>query len=527
MKLGDLVRTLKSPSLLSEDALDRKVADIAHDSRKVRPGSLFVAVRGFHSDGHRFIPQALQQGAVAVVAEFEDRAATAAGIPQIIVEDSRSALAIAADLFFGHPSRRLNLVGITGTNGKTTTTYLVKSIIEASGQTAGLIGTIDYRVGSRIYPAPNTTPESLDLQRLLSEMADAGATHCVMEVSSHALELGRTLGCTFSTGAFTNLTQDHLDFHETMDAYFRAKLGLFTGLGQQNYAVINMDDAHAAEIIQATKATVITTGMTDGAAVHPAGAIRHGIKGLSFTVATPAGSVAVDSPLVGRHNIYNMLTAIGIGTALGFGAETIARGIAAMKAVPGRMEKVDEGQPFGVVVDYAHTEDALERLLEAVREITGHRIITVFGCGGDRDRTKRPKMGAAALQGSDTVIVTSDNPRTEDAMSIIREIETGMTQGVKTESLNAALPAAGAKKPYAVIPDRHEAIAAAIGMARQGDVVVLAGKGHEDYQIIGSTRIHFDDREVAREAIQNVLRNAECGMRNKNQTTAEVTENAE
>jgi UDP-N-acetylmuramoyl-L-alanyl-D-glutamate--2,6-diaminopimelate ligase len=512
MKLGELVRTLEGPPALPADRLDRDVSDIAHDSRKVRPGSLFVAVRGFHSDGHQFIPQAVRQGAVAVVAEQESGPA-AAGAPQIIVEDSRRALALLADRFYGHPSQRLALIGVTGTNGKTTTTYLVKSIIEAAGGTAGLIGTIEYRVGDTVYPAPNTTPESLDLQRLISEMVGLGATHCVMEVSSHALALGRTLGCRFSAAAFTNLTQDHLDFHETMDAYFRAKLRLFAGLGQDGHAVINLDDARAGEIMRETKAKVITTGMTDKADVHPRGTIRHGIGGLAFEVSTPAGTLAVESPLVGRHNIYNMLTAAGIGTALGFSAEAIARGIKKMKAVPGRLEKMDEGQPYGVVVDYAHTEDALVRLLEAVREIATARIITVFGCGGDRDRTKRPKMGAAALQGSDLVIVTSDNPRTEDPAGIIREVERGMKGGQKMPSAAAIAGAAPGKKPYCVIVDREPAVAAAIGMARPGDVVVLAGKGHEDYQIIGDARIHYDDREVARREIRK--RSAEFGVRSE------------
>ncbi|HSQ78289.1 MAG TPA: UDP-N-acetylmuramoyl-L-alanyl-D-glutamate--2,6-diaminopimelate ligase [Nitrospirota bacterium] len=510
MKLGKLVGTLERPSSLPPDWLDREVLDIAYDSRKVRPGSLFVAVRGFHSDGHLFILQAVKQGAVAVVTERHNCTAVATGTPQIVVEDSRRALALLATTFYGHPSQKLALIGITGTNGKTTTAYLVKAIIEAAGGAAGLIGTIDYRVGDKVYPAPNTTPESLDLQRLLAEMVGLGATHCVMEVSSHALELGRTLGCTFAAAAFTNLTQDHLDFHGTMDAYFRAKLLLFSGLAPDRSAVVNIDDARAREIINATKAKIITTGMADRADVQPAGTMQHGIRGLVFEVATPWGTIPVESPLVGRHNIHNILTAVGIGTALGFSSEAIGRGIKNMKAVPGRMEKVDEGQPYGVVVDYAHTEDALVRLLEAARELASSRIITVFGCGGDRDRTKRPKMGAAAIRGSDIVIVTSDNPRTEDPLSIISEVEQGMTDGMKVSSPDAPPDLVRGRTPYAVIPDRQTAVATAIGMAKPGDVVVLAGKGHEDYQVIGNAKIHFDDREVAREEIRK--RNAECGV---------------
>jgi len=507
MKLDTLLSTLKHNMVLPPEWRDRDVQDIAQDSRKVMPGSLFVAVRGFHSDGHQFIPQAVQRGAAAIVAEEPASSAVSADMPYIIVEDTRQALALMADEFFGRPSQRLRLVGITGTNGKTTTTYLVKAVIEASGSTAGLIGTIDYRIGNRVYPAPNTTPGSLELQRLLAEMADSGADSCVMEVSSHALAQSRTLGCKFAVAAFTNLTQDHLDFHETMDAYFQAKLFLFTSLAQDAWAVINSDDAHAGDIIKAIRARVVTTGFSKHADVRPEGPIGHDLHGLSFDVATPEGVVTVESPLVGRHNISNILTAIGIGCAMGFENKAIARGIKNMKAVPGRMEKVDEGQKFGVIVDYAHTEDALLRLLEAVRDVTQGRIITVFGCGGDRDWTKRPRMGAAAINGSDEVIVTSDNPRTEDPASIIREIESGMSAGVRTQKGEPRKKSSGTTtaskiKHYHIIPDRAEAVAAAIEMAMPGDVVVLAGKGHEDYQVIGDTKIPFDDREHARAALR-------------------------
>ena len=503
MKLGELLTVLKSKATLPSEGLDREVLDITHDSRNVRPGSLFVAVRGFHSDGHQFIPQAVQRGAVAIVAEGSHSKAFSRETPLITVDDSRSALALLATLFYGHPSQKLSLVGITGTNGKTTTTYLIKSIIEAAGRKAGLIGTIDYRVGNKVYPAPNTTPESLDLQHLLAEMVGLGVDFCVMEVSSHALALGRTVGCEFAVAGFTNLTQDHLDFHENMDAYFRAKLLLFAGLSPDASAVINIDDERAPEIIGATRAKVLTTGFSERADIRPSGSIGHGIRGLSFSVTTPSGTISLDSPLVGSHNVYNILSAIGIGTALGFDGDVIARGISAVQAVPGRMEKVDEGQSFGVVVDYAHTEDALFRLLEAVREITAGKVITVFGCGGDRDRTKRPRMGAAAVNGSDIIILTSDNPRTEEPLNIIYEIEKGMkAAGVRTPLRELMSTAAPGKTPYCVIPDRREAVAAAINMAGREDVVVLAGKGHEDYQIIGDRKIHFDDREVARQEIR-------------------------
>ncbi len=503
MKLAELLAALELQKVLPPTVLEREVAGISYDSRKVKPGCVFVAVRGFHSDGHQFIAQAIKQGAAVVVAEHEQRQGAEAGVSVVLVKDSRRALALLADAFYGHPSRKLRLVGITGTNGKTTTTYLVKSIIEASGLTAGLIGTIDYRVGDRVYAAPNTTPESLDLQRLLAEMVDLGAAYCVMEVSSHALALGRVAGCSFAAAGFTNLTQDHLDFHKTMDEYLQAKLSLFRDLSPDAPAVVNADDKDAGAVIKAARGKIITTGLSESADIHPSGKIQHGMEGLSFDADTPGGRIELESPLVGRHNVYNILTAVGIATAMGFSSDSISRGIKNMKAVPGRMEKIDEKQPYGVIVDYAHTEDALLRLLESVRDITKKRIITVFGCGGDRDRSKRPKMGAAALRGSDIVIVTSDNPRTENPREIIREIEIGMTgEGSKADPQESEFREPGGKKLYYVIPDRREAVAAAIRMALPDDTVVIAGKGHEDYQIIGEQKMHFDDREVARAEIQ-------------------------
>ena len=505
MKLGDLLTASGYQAVLPLQGLSREVLDIAHDSRKVKQGSLFVAVRGFHSDGHTFISQALQQGAVAIIAEEQTLRDTDQA-PILCVPDTRTALARIAAAFYHRPSQRLKLIGITGTKGKTTTSYLVKSIIEAAGLSTGLIGTIDYRVGDRVYPAPNTTPESLELQALLAEMVGARAAYCVMEVSSHALALGRTESCVFEAAVFTNLAQDHLDFHKDMGSYFEAKQQLFIGLGADKTAVINADEAVSPDIISRTKATVYTYGMTTAARIHPVQAIGHTIDGLSFSVDTPSGIVAVTSPLVGRHNVYNILAAIGVGVSQGFSAETIGRGIAAMRAVPGRMEKVEEGQPFGVIVDYAHTEDSLAKLLEAVREVTQGRIITLFGCGGDRDRTKRPKMGSVVMKKSNIAIVTTDNPRTEDPLAIIEAIEAGMiSAGARVASAAEAQRGVPGRTPYLVIADRAQAIAAAIALAKRGDVVVLAGKGHEDYQIIGEQKVHFDDREVAREEIRRSL----------------------
>ena len=508
MKLGELVAVIADAAALPAPWRQREISVVVQDSRAAAAGALFVAVRGFHSDGHQFIPQAVRQGAVAVVADATARVEAPRDVPVIRVSDTRAALARLAARFYDYPSRRLSLTGITGTNGKTTTSYLVRSVLEAAGHTTGLIGTIDYRIGNTVYPAPNTTPESLDLQRLLAEMVERGVSHCVMEVSSHALALGRTDGCEFRAAAFTNLTQDHLDFHGSMEAYFEAKRRLFTELAPDAVAVVNRDDGRCDDIIGSTRARVITFGFSADADVRPAGAISHGMSGLAFTADTPAGPVAVASPLMGKHNISNILTAVGVGTALGISRDAIAAGIRGMKAVPGRMENVATGMSFGVIVDYAHTEDALIRVLDAVREVAQRRVITVFGCGGDRDRTKRPKMGRAALRGSDMVLVTSDNPRTEDPLAIIGEIESGMAGlGTRIERPEAAGAAGG--KPYLVVPDRAAAIRSAIAIAGAGDVVVLAGKGHEDYQIIGSTKHHFDDREEARRAMEQ--RGAACG----------------
>ncbi len=508
MRLGELAAVVEGAGRVSA-ARDREVSSLVQDSRAAGPGALFVAVRGFHSDGHRFISQALAQGAVAVVAEEGKPVDAPPDALVIRVPDSRKALAKLAAKFYGYPSTKLAVVGITGTKGKTTTSYLVRSIIEAAGRRTGLIGTIDYRIGDRVIPAPNTTPESIDLQKLLAAMVEQGESYCVMEVSSHALALGRTDECIFEAAAFTNLAPEHLDFHESLDGYFQAKLKLFAGLGPDKTAVVNRDDVRYGEILRRTRAKVITYGWSRDADVHPAGALVHDSGGLRFTAATPIGDIQIDSRLVGSYNVQNILAAAGLGIALGCTRDAIADGVRKMRAVPGRMERVDEGQPFVVLVDYAHTDESLAAVLRAVGDVGSGRIITLFGCGGDRDRTKRPRMGAAALAGSDLVIVTSDNPRTENPMAIIGEIEAGMQQaGFRAKSIDDAGRAPSGKKPYLVLPDRAEAIRTAIQAARAGDVVVLAGKGHEDYQIIGWQKHHFDDREEARKAITAALQRA-------------------
>lgn len=474
--------------------VSRPVQAITDDSRAVTAGSLFVAVKGERVDGHAFVEQAIKAGASAVFAQ----APVASGsLPFVLVADSRKALGLLGSRFHGDPSARLKMIGVTGTNGKTTTTYLCKALLEGIGRRVGLIGTVGYQIGQETFPASHTTPGALDLQALLAKMVESGLTAAVMEVSSHALALDRTSGCEYDVAVFTNLTQDHLDFHHTMDEYFEAKLKLFTGLagGQKagKRALVNVDDPRGAAIRAACPVPVWSYAIQSRADLK-AERVRLSLAGTTFTAATPAGSFTVESRLVGEHNVYNLLGAIGVALHDGATIDQIREATAHITNAPGRFERVFSGQDFTVVVDYAHTEDALVRLLTAAQALKTDRIITVFGCGGDRDRGKRPKMGRAAVEYSDVVVLTSDNPRTEDPMEILREVEVGVRDALERRS----------HVQYRLVPDRREAIAAAIREARRGDIVLIAGKGHEDYQIIGTKKFHFDDREVAREAIQQL-----------------------
>jgi UDP-N-acetylmuramoyl-L-alanyl-D-glutamate--2,6-diaminopimelate ligase len=467
---------------------------ITDDSRAVTDGSLFVAVKGERVDGHGFVEQAIKAGASAVIAQ----APVASGSVSFVrVADSRKALGLLGSRFYGDPSARLKMIGVTGTNGKTTTTYLCKALLEGIGRRVGLIGTVGYQIGQETLPAPHTTPGALDLQALLAKMVEGGLTAAVMEVSSHALALDRTSGCEYDVAVFTNLTQDHLDFHHTMDEYFEAKLRLFTGLagGKKTgkRAIVNLDDARGATIRGACPVPVWGYALKNQADLK-AERVRLSLTGTTFMAATPAGSFTVESRLVGEHNVYNLLGAIGVALHEGATTDQICEATAHITNVPGRFERVSSGQDFTVVVDYAHTEDALLRLLTAAQALKTDRIITVFGCGGDRDRGKRPKMGRAAVECSDVVILTSDNPRTEDPMAILQEVEIGVRDALARRN----------HVQYHLVPDRREAIGAAIREARRGDMVLIAGKGHEDYQIIGTKKFHFDDREVAREAIQQL-----------------------
>lgn len=467
-------------------ATDCPLSGLCYDSRRVQAGNVFFALRGDKMDGNRYIAAAIERGAVAVVTDVAGVSVPAA-VALIEVREARQALALAAAEFYDHPTQSLRLAGITGTNGKTTTAYLVHSILETAHGNAGLLGTVEYRIGGRTIEAKNTTPESLDLQGYFAELRDHGCRFAVMEVSSHALEMHRVEGCRFSVGVFTNLTQDHLDYHQTMDRYFAAKKKLFDGTGSPppEWAVLNVDDARGAQLNAELRLKKINYGWRESAAVHPA-SIDYSFDGLKMTVVTPRGTLAVESILVGQPNAYNLLAAVATAIAMDIDMQTIEQGIRNLRSVPGRFDKVNCGQPFAVVVDYAHTDDALNNVIKAARQLTQHRVITVFGCGGDRDRKKRPKMGEVAGQLSDFTVLTSDNPRTEDPLRIIADAVVGLQR---------------TSKSYAVEPDRYKAIRRALEEAREGDIVLLTGKGHETYQVVGDEKYPFDDREVAREIL--------------------------
>lgn len=493
MRLSELLKGLDSTII--QGRLDADIQGIRYNSRMVMPGDLFVALPGQKTNGHCFIDEAAGRGAIAFLIGKGRNLISKTGITIIEVADTRRTLAIVANRFYDYPSRSMVLIGITGTNGKTTSSYLIKNILEAAGKRVGLIGTISYQIADELLPASHTTPESADLQEILAKMRNKGLKYVVMEVSSHALAQDRVFGTEFDVALFTNLTQDHLDFHITMEDYYNAKLKLFHLLKSKGdikvRGVINRDDSWGSRIIEGLKTTYLSYSLSDKGEITPRD-ISLGVDGISFTAVTPAGEFDIKSKLVGNHNLQNILASIGVAVAMDIPVSAIQNGIANVKKVPGRFERISEGQDFEVFIDYAHTEDALRRLLSMANDVSKGKIIIVFGCGGERDRGKRPKMGKAASELSDLMIITSDNPRGEDPLKIIEEIETGivgMKRGVD----------------YLVIEDRKRAIDAAIDHASPGDIVILAGKGHEDYQIIGRRRIDFDDRNIARDAIKDRL----------------------
>jgi UDP-N-acetylmuramoyl-L-alanyl-D-glutamate--2,6-diaminopimelate ligase len=482
MRLDRLLTAL--PSATTAGPTDRDITSIAVHHETAAPGALFVAVRGFRHDGHTYAAAAASRGAAAVVLEHEVPLPPA--VTRVLVPDAREALAHLSAAFFGFPSHSLDVIGVTGTNGKGTTAYLIEAMLSGAGRPCGIIGTMGARIGGRAIPLDRTTPEAVDLQRLLRQMADAGLLHAVVEVASHALALRRVDGTRFAAAVFTNLTQDHLDFHRSLEEYRAAKRRLFEMVEPGGVAVVNADDPQGGVMRSASRAPVVTYAI-DRPADVTAAEIRLHLGGSEYTLRTPTGSVAVTTHLHGRFNVYNALAAAALAQHHGADLAVIRGVLAAFPGVPGRFEAVNEGQAFGVVVDYAHTPDGLQNVLRTANDFVQGRTIVVFGAGGDRDRTKRPVMGAIVASLADVAVVTSDNPRTEEPGAIIEEILAGMTDGTAQVEVE---------------PDRRRAIGRAIALARPGDFIIIAGKGHEPYQEIHGTKHPFDDRLVAREALR-------------------------
>ena len=466
---------MKLKDILMSANVDIDISGISYNSKLTKPGDVFVAITGFQTDGHKYIPNAVENGAACIVCE---RPQENLDIPHVVVENSRKALAEMSCNFYGNPTKKFNLIGVTGTNGKTTVTYLVKSILEANGEKVGLMGTNKNMIGDREYHTERTTPESLELQQFFDDMVKEDCTYGIMEVSSHSLELYRVYGCNYKVGAFTNLTQDHLDFHGDMENYFLAKSKLFD---MCDTGVVNADDMYGTRLC--AKENCMSYGIKNGALM--AENIEYGDKGVKFD----CGNMKIDLGIPGVFSVYNALTAIGICKACGISDEVIESALNSAKGVKGRAEIVDCGKDFTLLIDYAHTPDGLENILESVKKFAKGRVVVVFGCGGDRDKTKRPKMGRVAGRIADFCIVTSDNPRSEEPDAIIRDILEGMNDAIAE---------------YVVVENRRDAIEYAIKRARKDDVIVLAGKGHEDYQILKNETIHFDEREVIKEILSNM-----------------------
>jgi UDP-N-acetylmuramoyl-L-alanyl-D-glutamate--2,6-diaminopimelate ligase len=494
MKLGHLLEGMDGYDL--QGSPEREVSGVTYDSRQVKPGYLFVALRGNQVNGHDYVEDAIRNGATAVLAEESRGNWKKASL--VRVRDSREALWKIGVQFYDRPFEGMRMVGITGTNGKTTTSFLLESIIAATGLRPGVVGTINYRYLGKTYPASVTTPESLDLLALLREMADAGVTHVVMEVSSHALDQKRTGDCPFKVGVFTNFSRDHLDYHQSMEAYFAAKSLLFKGLkpgdgDQGTTAVINMDDPRGEELQAMTGARVLTYGLGQKCQVRAVD-VASDMGGIKARLVTPLGERAIGSSLIGEVNIYNILAAAAAALSLDIGLDAVAEGVDGLDTVPGRLERVENGRDLDVIVDYAHTPDALLKTIAALKPLITGRLITVFGCGGDRDKGKRSEMGRIAGSSSDLVFITSDNPRTEDPAAIISQVEEGVRESglaLLEDRIDIG------KQGYVREKDRRKAIREAVQTARKGDLVLIAGKGHEDYQIVGREKKHFDDREEA------------------------------
>lgn len=495
MNLESLLAPLLPYYLQGEyDLCQTHITSIEMDSRRVHSGSLFICIEGYQVDGHQFANQAKQQGAVAIISQIP----LDIELPIIVVPDTKRALAVLASHFYGYPTSKLRLIGITGTNGKTTTTYLIEKLLEDHGKKTGRIGTIDMKIGQEVMAVPNTTPESLELQKAFSKMINAGADYAVIEASSHAIHMGRTRGCNFGTVVFTNLTQDHLDYHGSMDEYRRAKGLIFAHLGNRyddkdlKFAILNSDDESHPYFQQITPAQVVTYGIDKEANIR-AKNVRMTQSGTSFTVDSFQGIEDFHIQMLGKFNVYNMLAAIGVGLVEGLTLTQIKSSLEEISGVRGRLEMLDEEQDFTVIVDYAHTPDSLENVLTTIQEFAKGKIYCVVGCGGDRDRKKRPIMARIATNYADFSIFTADNPRSEEPKNIINDMIVGLIQDKIPQT------------KYKSIVDRKEAIQWVIGQAKKNDVILIAGKGHETYQVIKDQTISFDDREVAKEAIQKRL----------------------
>jgi UDP-N-acetylmuramoyl-L-alanyl-D-glutamate--2,6-diaminopimelate ligase len=467
-----------------EGSENPEIGGVSTDSRKVNAGDIFIAIPGYRDDGRRYIGDALARGAGAVIVDDRvcEQVRGTIDKPVCAAQSPRRCALLLSRVLYGNPAESLCMIGVTGTNGKTTVTYLIEAIVREAGYRPGVIGTVTYRWSGREIRAHNTTPDPIEIQELLSRMRDEGTSHVVMEVSSHALAMDRVFPPDFDYAVFTNLSQDHLDFHTSMEDYFHAKAALFEGLHEDRQAIINIDDAYGKRIRERTRASVTTYGMGEGADFRGHD-FELSIEGTSFSV----NGERFRTSLVGLHNLYNILAAVAMTTRAGIGTEIISKALSRVRRIPGRFERAVEERDFYVFVDYAHTPDALAHLLKAANSLKRGRIITVFGCGGDRDRGKRPKMGRVVEENSDIAIVTSDNPRSEDPLAIIEDIKDGLS-----------------RDDHTIIPDRREAIYRAIELARKDDIVLIAGKGHEDYQILGEKTVHFDDREVVAQAVQDL-----------------------
>ena len=491
--LKDIISTLDVQQVQGDQNVS--IQDITADSRAVKPNSLFIALDGATVDGHNYIDKAVDAGAIAVI--VSKPVTVPADVCVITVDDTRQAMMVCVPYFFDYPANRMRMVGVTGTNGKTTTTHMIRHILKAQGFKVGVIGTVHIMIGDTSYPIHNTTPDVVDLQHILHQMVQENVEYCVMEVSSHALALGRVSGVEFDTAVFTNLTQDHLDFHKTFENYLAAKCKLFEQVSAPNQvkdnkgAVINIDDSYGYRVMEKTTAPTITYS-TLGKGTLNASDVHMSTKNSQYTVNYKGESYPVSMNTTGLFNVYNTLAAIGACLQEGISMEAIDTALKTFSSVPGRFELIEEGQDFAVVVDYAHTPDGLQNILETAKAIKENRIIIVFGCGGDRDATKRPIMGRIAAEYGDKIYVTSDNPRTEDPVQIVKDVEVGVKEALREGT------------SYEVIVDRREAINHAIHDAKAGDIVIIAGKGHENYQILKNETIHFDDREEARKALKEI-----------------------